>query len=73
VCGLLIALMMEAARTSETLVNFHKTTWCYNPEDSHLCTMFIAVKLLQFSKKKVVLCFLVTITYDTALFKIPFL
>jgi hypothetical protein len=34
--GLLIALMMEAARTSETLVNFYQTTQCYNPEDSHL-------------------------------------
>jgi hypothetical protein len=31
-----IALMMEAARTSETLVNFYQTTQCYNPEDSHL-------------------------------------
>jgi hypothetical protein len=28
--------MMEAARTSETLVNFYQTTQCYNPEDSHL-------------------------------------
>jgi hypothetical protein len=34
--GLLIALMMEAARTSETLVNFYQTTQRYNPEDSHL-------------------------------------
>jgi hypothetical protein len=33
-----IALMMEAARTSETLVNFFQTTRCYNPEDSHLRT-----------------------------------
>jgi hypothetical protein len=32
----IIALMMEAARTSETLVNFYQTTWRYNPEDSHL-------------------------------------
>jgi hypothetical protein len=32
----LITLVMEAARTSETLVNFYQTTWCYNPEDSHL-------------------------------------
>jgi hypothetical protein len=27
--------MMEAARTSETLVNLYQTTRCYNPEDSH--------------------------------------
>jgi hypothetical protein len=31
-----IALMMEAARSSETLVNFNQTTRRYNPEDSHL-------------------------------------
>jgi hypothetical protein len=38
---ILIALMMEAARTSETLVNFYQTTRRYNPEDSHqrLCSM----------------------------------
>jgi hypothetical protein len=30
-----IALMMEAARTSETLVNFYQTTRRYNPEDSN--------------------------------------
>jgi hypothetical protein len=30
------ALMMEAASTSETSVNFYQTTWHYNPEDSHL-------------------------------------
>jgi hypothetical protein len=34
----MIALMMEAARTSETLVNFYQTTRLYNPEDSHLRT-----------------------------------
>jgi hypothetical protein len=34
------ALMMEAARTSETLVNFYHTTRRYNPEDSHLRIKF---------------------------------
>jgi hypothetical protein len=33
-----IALMMEAAKSSETLVNFYQTTLRYNPEDSHLRT-----------------------------------
>jgi hypothetical protein len=33
---LLIILMMEAAVTSETLVNFYQTTRRYNSEDSHL-------------------------------------
>jgi hypothetical protein len=36
--GLLIALMMEAAGSSETSVNFYQTTRRYNPEDSHLRT-----------------------------------
>jgi hypothetical protein len=31
-----IALMMEAASTSETSVNFYQTTRRYNPADSHL-------------------------------------
>jgi hypothetical protein len=30
--------MMEAARASETMVNFYQTTRRYNPEDSHLRT-----------------------------------
>jgi hypothetical protein len=33
-----IALMMEAASTSQTSVNFYQTTRRYNPEDSHLHT-----------------------------------
>jgi hypothetical protein len=33
-----IALMMEAARTSETLVNVYQTTRRYNPENNHLHT-----------------------------------
>jgi hypothetical protein len=32
----MIALMMKAARASETLVNFYQITRRYNPEDSHL-------------------------------------
>jgi hypothetical protein len=30
--------MMEAARTSKTLVNFYQITRRYNPKDSHLRT-----------------------------------
>jgi hypothetical protein len=30
--------MMEAASTSEIMVNFYQTTWHSNPEDSHLRT-----------------------------------
>jgi hypothetical protein len=37
-CSLAIALMMEAASTSETLVNFYQTSRCNSPEDSHLHT-----------------------------------
>jgi hypothetical protein len=40
----LITLMMDAASTSETLVNFYQTTRCSNPEDSHL-QMWTRVKL----------------------------
>jgi hypothetical protein len=36
--GCLIALMLEATRTSETLVNFYQTTRRYSPEESHLRT-----------------------------------
>jgi hypothetical protein len=32
------ALMMEAARISETVVNFYQAARRYNPEDSHLLT-----------------------------------
>jgi hypothetical protein len=28
--------MMEAASTSEMLINFYQATWLNNPEDSHL-------------------------------------
>jgi hypothetical protein len=34
--GLVIALVMEAVRTSETSVNFNLPTWRYIPEDSKL-------------------------------------
>jgi hypothetical protein len=32
----IIALLMEAVQTSETLVNLYQTTRRYNPEESHL-------------------------------------
>jgi hypothetical protein len=35
---MIIALMMEAASTSESSVNVYQTTQRYNPEDSHLRT-----------------------------------
>jgi hypothetical protein len=35
---MIIVLMLEAARTSETLVNFYQTTRRYKPEGSHLRT-----------------------------------
>jgi hypothetical protein len=31
-----VALMMKAASTSGISVNFYQTTWCNNPEDSHI-------------------------------------
>jgi len=34
----IIALMMEAARTSETSVDIQLRTWQYTPEDSQLHT-----------------------------------
>jgi hypothetical protein len=39
----MIALMMEAVRTSETSVNFNVTTWCYIPEDSKLDILFFEI------------------------------
>jgi hypothetical protein len=38
VCGLLIALMMEALQNSEMLLNLYQPTCCYNPEHRHLHT-----------------------------------
>jgi hypothetical protein len=36
--SIISAMMTEAVRASEMLVNFYQTTWHYNPEDSHLRT-----------------------------------
>jgi hypothetical protein len=35
---MIIALIMEAARTPGMLVNLYQSTWRYNREDSHLHT-----------------------------------
>jgi hypothetical protein len=43
--GLLVNLMMEAARISETPENFNQTTRRYNPEDSHLCYYLVNLQL----------------------------
>jgi hypothetical protein len=52
----IIALMMEAASTSETSVNFYQTTWCYNLEDIHLqsksCSMLPQTELLERQKER---------------------
>jgi hypothetical protein len=48
---LLNALMMEAARTSETLVNFYQTTRRYNPEDSHQRYQYLTDKDYPHSEK----------------------
>jgi hypothetical protein len=34
--AMIIALMMKAASTSETSVNFYQSTRRYNPEESHI-------------------------------------
>jgi hypothetical protein len=44
-----IALMMEAARTSETLVYFYQTTWRYNPEDSHVIVKHVQHNTISFA------------------------
>jgi hypothetical protein len=44
--GLLITLMMEAARTSKTLVNFYQTTRHYSPENSQFILGFIKIEHL---------------------------
>jgi hypothetical protein len=45
-------MMMAAARTSKTLVNFYQTTRRYNPEDSHLHNQF---RLSDMGKKAVLI------------------
>jgi hypothetical protein len=49
-CSLAIALMMEPARTTETLVTFYQTTRRYNPEDNHLLSLvYISNNLIKVS------------------------
>jgi hypothetical protein len=43
VCTASIALMIEAAQTSETLVNLQQSTRRYNPEYSHL-QMYVCIR-----------------------------
>jgi hypothetical protein len=48
----LIALMMEAVNTSETLVNFYETTLRNIPEDSHLHTRVVSYTMFAQSQTK---------------------
>jgi hypothetical protein len=45
-CDLLTALMMEAARASESVVNFHKTTRHTIPEGCHLGTYLLKTQIV---------------------------
>jgi hypothetical protein len=40
-----VALMMEAASTSKTSVNFYQITWGYNREESHVQQPWLLVKV----------------------------
>jgi hypothetical protein len=44
-----ITLMMEAARTSGTLVNFYQTTQRYNPKDNHLNVKHVQYNTISFA------------------------
>jgi hypothetical protein len=57
-------LMMDAARTSETLVNFYQTTRRYNPVDSHL-RLFRCFKHL--SELHLILLLLVLVLFSSSL------
>jgi hypothetical protein len=51
----IIALIMEAASTSETSVNFYQTTWHNIPEDSHLHGFWSCYNILPISGIKLIL------------------
>jgi hypothetical protein len=46
--SIVIALMMEAVQTSETLVNLYQSARRYNPEDSHLPNSLFRVCFAEF-------------------------
>jgi hypothetical protein len=49
----LIALMMEAARTSEMSVNLYQTARRYSPEDSHLLAQNLHVDEFSFQDARI--------------------
>jgi hypothetical protein len=51
--SLLIPLMTEAVRASETLVNVYQSTWHYNLEDSFILTAVRTSSLLTYVKTAV--------------------
>jgi hypothetical protein len=46
-CRRIIALMMEAVRTSETSVNFYETTWCNILEGCHLHSLLRSLNFIK--------------------------
>jgi hypothetical protein len=66
-----ITLMMEAARTSETSINFYQTTRLYNQEDSHLSTRrrenLKSIHLMKFKHTYDLFTKLVTATLESIL------
>jgi hypothetical protein len=52
----IIRAMLEAARTSETLVNFYQNTRRYNPEDTNLRNTKFSVTLLTAEAANVAEC-----------------
>jgi hypothetical protein len=64
--------MMEAARTSETLVNFYQTTRRYNPEDNHLRNqrdLFSDCHIRETTRNKKLMCWCMHVRMHTCIYE----